>query len=283
MDERVALIQWAGEWLGNQLTARFAQVRTPFDVRTQMIHAIIREISTLLPEDYETIDELREMLILASQTATSQLLEDLAKRDPIPAEEVMKEEREGFCQALRAVDRKQLKARQPLPPMPFARELSQGEAADLWERVARKWELKHNHWYPIYGPPRPANALAFLAEMFEANVTPTKLRSILRDHGVERFFLFSEFSPIGIQGGLPELEMALELLEPRYGQAAGGEGYWFSIEMDWLIYASHESSITVGGEWLVEAVKHTWPDWEDALYEKYPIARFHLGDYKPDT
>ena len=120
MDERIALKQWAGEWLGNQLTARFAQVRTPFDVRTQAIHAIIREINTLLPEDYETVDELQEMLILASETATSQLLEDLAKRDPVQADQVMKEEREGFCQALRAVDRKQLKAMQPLPPMQIA-------------------------------------------------------------------------------------------------------------------------------------------------------------------
>ncbi|GAA0182116.1 hypothetical protein SH2C18_45490 [Clostridium sediminicola] len=33
------------------------------------------------------------------------------------------------------------------------------------------------------------------------------------------------------------------------------EGYWFSTEKDWLIYVSHENTITIGGEWLINEIK----------------------------
>ena len=46
-------------------------------------------------------------------------------------------------------------------------------------------------------------------------------------------------------------------MEPRYN---GSEGYWSSGDLDWIIYASHESSVAVGG-WLLGAVKQRWPDW----------------------
>jgi hypothetical protein len=43
--------------------------------------------------------------------------------------------------------------------------------------------------------------------------------------------------------------------------------------MDWLIYASHESSITVAGDWLLEAVKAEWPEWEQHLYTGWDYKR----------
>jgi hypothetical protein len=36
---------------------------------------------------------------------------------------------------------------------------------------------------------------------------------------------------------------------------------WCSEQMDWVLCASHESSIAVGGKRLVETIKHLWPDW----------------------
>ncbi len=57
--------------------------------------------------------------------------------------------------------------------------------------------------------------------------------------------------------------LAVSLLEPEYD---GREGYWTSEGMDWLLYASHEGSITVAGDWLLEAVKSIWPAWRKHLY-----------------
>lgn len=35
--------------------------------------------------------------------------------------------------------------------------------------------------------------------------------------------------------------------------------------MDWIIYESHEGSITFGGEWLVKELKSIWTDWKDNM------------------
>ncbi len=261
-------------------TRVFEQVRTPFSVQIQVIQAILDEVLSFVPEEFETFDELHEMLILIGQTATSRLLEDLAKRYPEGAEQTIREERAHFRQELGTFDRGQINA---VKPLSYVRTLAQREAAALWRQITREWKLIQNHWYPICGPPRLPNAMAFLAEKFEANLAPAQLQNILCAHAVERVYEFSEFSPVGLQGGWPEREIELKLLVPRYGQAAGAEGYWFSGKMNWLLYASHESSITVGGEWLIEAIKQVWIGWEEGLYEQYPIARFHLGDYQPDS
>ena len=54
----------------------------------------------------------------------------------------------------------------------------------------------------------------------------------------------------------PEYELELSVFEPYHN---GAGGYWCSEPMDWVIYASHEESITIGGEWLIEAIKRAWP------------------------
>lgn len=257
----------------------FKQKRTPFDVQVQVIQAILDEILSFDPSAFETFDELYHMLALAGQTATNQILEDLVKHYLGKVDPIIQKERERFERELKTLDRRQLSAVQPLP---YIRTLTLNEATVLWKQITPLWKLQHNHWYPIYGPPRPANALAFETEVFDAHLPPAKLQDILRNHGVDWVYQFSEGSPSGIQKGFPEIETELALLSPRYGIAGGLEGYWFSKEMDWLLYASHESSITVGGLWLIEEIKRMWPSWGDGLYEKYPIARFHLGDYAPD-
>jgi pyrrolidone-carboxylate peptidase len=40
----------------------------------------------------------------------------------------------------------------------------------------------------------------------------------------------------------------------------GLEGYWTTLGVEWLIYASHESTLTVAGT-LLDRVKGGWPTW----------------------
>jgi hypothetical protein len=57
-------------------------------------------------------------------------------------------------------------------------------------------------------------------------------------------------------------EIELSLLKPFYNL---NEGYWSSNSMDWIIYVSHESSITVGG-WLLEELEAIWPNWKSRIW-----------------
>jgi hypothetical protein len=43
--------------------------------------------------------------------------------------------------------------------------------------------------------------------------------------------------------------------------------------MHWLIYASHERSITLAGTWLIAAVQEIWPRWDEHLYTGWEYER----------
>jgi hypothetical protein len=58
-------------------------------------------------------------------------------------------------------------------------------------------------------------------------------------------------------------EIDLALLEPVY---TGAEGYWTDASLNWLVYASHESSVTVAGQRLLPLFQQRWPDWPRHLY-----------------
>jgi hypothetical protein len=73
---------------------------------------------------------------------------------------------------------------------------------------------------------------------------------MLAESGIERVWELREYGP--------EYEIDLWLLEPSY---TGAEGFWTPDDMDWLIYASHESTITVTGSWLLPRIQAHWPAW----------------------
>ena len=67
----------------------------------------------------------------------------------------------------------------------------------------------------------------------------------------------------------PEYEM-----DPRLCSFWGGtEMYWSSRKLDWLIYLSHEESMTFAGDWLAQAIKQALPNWRQRLYTVHG----HLG------
>jgi hypothetical protein len=123
-------------------------------------------------------------------------------------------------------------------------------------RLHERWGASEGqHWHPLLSDDLPPHVLAFEQAGFARAITTVSLQGILRQHGVEHIWELREFGP--------EYELDLKSLKPTY---TGGEGYWTSGDMTWLMYASHESSITVAGEWLITAVKEAWPNWELHLY-----------------
>jgi len=82
------------------------------------------------------------------------------------------------------------------------------------------------------------------------------LRRALRAHGIERIFELRE-SGDGI-------EISVESADFTYD---GDEGFWSSGDFAWLVYASHESSITFGGLWLIEAMKAALPQFDRYIYK----------------
>ena len=44
--------------------------------------------------------------------------------------------------------------------------------------------------------------------------------------------------------------------------------------MNWMVYASHESSITFGGSWLIEGMRRCLPLFDKYLYRGWDLAAY---------
>lgn len=59
----------------------------------------------------------------------------------------------------------------------------------------------------------------------------------------------------------PSEEISIDELPQLYGQS---ESFIVDKSLEWIVYWSHESTVTFGGKWLIEAVTLRLPDWRKA-------------------
>jgi hypothetical protein len=184
-------------------------------------------------------------------------------------ERAIAEERERFCSYIQQLTADDLQ-RDSMVYVPSERELTQRERNRIWARLRRRWGVERNStWYPLipYPTPPPPHILAFQADWFAWDVPLSALRGVLKSRRVRRVWQLRNTRPDDAK----ELDVALIIPE-------GYETFWTSDKMDWLIYSSHESSLTIGGEWLLNAVKQAWPAWSEHLYEAWEHIRPPFGE-----
>jgi hypothetical protein len=158
----------------------------------------------------------------------------------------MAEERKEFEAFVKAVEDRQL---QTVEPLPSRRVFSREELQHLWKTLDARWDVNtQHHWWPLREGDFPSHSLAFHTDWFNGE-KQAFLREALMSHGVKSVWELREFGEWGCEQSVRELE-------PVYN---GEEGYWTSSTLDWLVYASHESSITIAGEWLVQSFRQRFP------------------------
>jgi hypothetical protein len=75
----------------------------------------------------------------------------------------------------------------------------------------------------------------------------------------------------GFSFGPPDYELDRSAIDAHYD---GSEAY-ITSDGEWLLYCSHESSITVAG-WLSDCFRRQWPDADKVTYN----GPFHTDDLK---
>jgi hypothetical protein len=211
------------------------------------------------------VDEVLHDFNRKSQDATRVALDDVDRR-------VVAEEAGHFCGYLSDLDTDTLRSVEALP---YRRMLSPVERRRYCTAMRRRWDIKTGGWYPMDRghDDRPASALAFQSDYFDREVVLADLQALFTARRVTRILQFSESDCIGegLTIGLPEraLEIEPSLFVPRFPP----EKFWTSRELDWLVYVSHERSITIAGDWLVSGVKAIWPNWQERLYTGWDYPR----------
>ncbi len=220
--------------------------------RSNVLGAIRVELERIDPASLENLEDTSAFLILAGMAA-----EDVSTRPPQGEIErrAMDEEREAFCRYVAGLQPSDLDA---IAALPYRRILTAAESASIWSSLWDRWQIskKYGYWYPLADCALP-DVVAFDSGAFAAAAPDEWLQELLRARGIERIWELRE--------GGPDYEVEVSLFEPFY---TGQEGYWSSGDLAWVIYASHESSVTVAG-WLLEEVKKHWPSWEALVWPQF--------------
>ena len=221
--------------------------------RYRIDKGIRAEVERLVPQSSRNLEELRSHLIRACDIAEARLHAEL---DSTIARKALREECEDFKAYIRVLSKPDLAN---IAPLPFRRVLTEEESKKLWNRLKEAWAIGEGYWFPLRESPAPPNVLAFHVDYFEKMKGLELLNETFKRRSVSRVFELNEL-------GLDEPDCEIELSIFRPGYLSGSEQYCTGEAVDWVVYASHESSITIAGEWLAEIFKEKWPDWAQRSY-----------------
>jgi hypothetical protein len=230
--------------------------RAAFEIfpRYQTLAAIKNEVERFLPDNFNSLEEARSMLALAGETAQS-LFTEQRDATAIAADA---DERRQFAAFIRGIDEPRLSQQQRLP---YRRVLGTAEQKKLHNAVTEKW----GRWYGGCSEETWANSQVVTlhdAAMAHPDSYP-RLRAILSEHGVAHVLELREYGD--------GYEIPIESAGFTYN---GAEGFWTSDDLDWLVYASHESSITFGSQWLVKKMRAALPEFERYIYKGWDLAAY---------
>jgi hypothetical protein len=234
--------------------------------RQAILFEIQTAIASLSAEAVPTLDGLRARLVELGRTTPL----DWGDQVLLESEErAIAEERERFSAYVARLTVDDLHSVSTLA-VPTERDLTPRERDRIWTRLRKHWGVARDElWYPLQPDlaSPPPNVLAVEADWFAWDVPLATLRGMLKSRRVRRVWELMNSR----LGDPKEVDLALFI-------PSGYETYWTSEKMDWMLYASHESSLTICGDWLLNLIKQTWSAWAEHLYRGYEYQRPPYGE-----
>ena len=203
-----------------------------------------------MPRDASSVESMTDSLVRAAQD--SHLYLDVP---PTSASEVanIRDEVQKFSEFIRSLTEEQIASAEPLP---YRRTLSKGESNHLLAKLRDRWQVDgKGYWHPLTARAMPPHVVAFHVRYFDERKRAL-LRKVARRLGATRVLEKREYKGFAS-------EFDLELFEPVHD---GREGYWTSESVDWLVYASHEASLTIAGEAFLDNFRALAPNCDEHLW-----------------
>lgn len=211
--------------------------------RYQVLAAILGEIEKQVGRPFPTLDACRETLSHAGLTARSLFTE---MDNPI-AIAAMQEEREHFIQYLQSLTPEALAQ---VAPLPYRRRLNEEESSLVRQQLLERWHYDGGYWAPLTAN-IPSNTL-FVAQAALTAADRSAIRDYICKHAAPHLLEITE--------DYADAEITCNELDTDcYETVYCDENY------NWLLYGSHESTLTFAGDALLVFVRQLFAGREQLL------------------
>jgi hypothetical protein len=219
--------------------------------RYLILDAIREQFERYRPEEFAGLEEAKEFFkAVANETSLDESFSDGLEKQAIQEERALIDQ---------FIEEQTPSSLINVAPLFYRRVMSEIEENAIRERLKERWGIEPGYWFPL-SDDRPDDVEAFQDKHFESEVGTEKLVSLLQARGVTRVWEIGE--------GNRRYEVDVSHIEPYYFYGGGEECFWGDDSFDWIIYASHEGSITIGG-WLLAAIKAEWTNWSERVWTSY--------------
>jgi hypothetical protein len=214
--------------------------------RYNILNAILIETERFQAKDFSNFEEAKEFFCLISKEANSIFTKPTNNEIEEKAQDEERQKLFDFINRLTESDLEKVE------PLFYRRVLSEEESQYLYKKLKLKWNVD-GYWFPLQIQ-KPENTEAFQDKYFEEEFGFERTRQTLIQQGVRKVFELKEDNI--------NYESDVSVFEPCYN---GVEAFWFDEGFEWLIYASHESSITFAGS-VLPKIKESWLNWQERVW-----------------
>jgi hypothetical protein len=117
--------------------------------------------------------------------------------------------------------------------------------------LADKFDFRNFYWWPLNGH-KLADTECFTDQTFSINFGIPSLIQTIKDMGVNQLHKINEINEDEV------------IKTEDIWSYDGIEVVYCNDNVDWLIYFSHENTVTVSGKNLIDALKENWPEFENS-------------------
>jgi hypothetical protein len=134
------------------------------------------------------------------------------------------------------------------------RQLSAKESEAVRSGLRQTWAWEGGYWYPLQGD-SPRHSLALNEERWAKLAPDDRIRALLAQHEPGVCYRIREHDP--------DEETTVAELDSVYGWS---EQFLVPASLEWVVYWSHEGTLTLAGRSLVAWIRDQVPDLETAAW-----------------
>ncbi len=216
--------------------------------RYNILDAILGEIEILVGRSFPSLSDCRATLIQVGRSANSPLTEP---KDNLIASAAIQQERDKFIQFIETVTPEML---EQTPPLPYRRRLGEAEKSTVYQALLERWNYDGGYWDPIENL-SPAEVV-YLAK---ADITSADLQAISG-------FISNHAAPYLLEA---TEEGIITEISPGDFHLNSEETVFCDCNYQWLVYVSHEATVTFAGEEMLGFLKYLFAERKNLLYPNF--------------